>query len=171
MSTCTPLWGMVSITELQNELRDSWVWVLLAFSALTLLIGRNWVMMCWCGYLSGATCRLFCIYCPADATAIPKPHNRLPHLNPGWYQFTQVVLEKRPLNRCSSSCSSSCTVLLVCILIFCRRRSEGKCFCEFLWCCAVRCSMEECEALCSRIAIMVNGTFKCIGSIQHLKNR
>jgi ABC-type multidrug transport system ATPase subunit len=32
-------------------------------------------------------------------------------------------------------------------------------------------SMEECEALCSRIGIMVNGGFKCIGSIQHLKNR
>lgn len=32
-------------------------------------------------------------------------------------------------------------------------------------------SMEECEALCSRIAIMVNGKFQCLGSIQHLKNR
>ncbi|KAK3090139.1 hypothetical protein FSP39_009459 [Pinctada imbricata] len=32
-------------------------------------------------------------------------------------------------------------------------------------------SMEECEALCGRLAIMVNGTFRCIGSIQHLKNR
>ena len=32
-------------------------------------------------------------------------------------------------------------------------------------------SMEECEALCSRLAIMVNGRFKCLGSPQHLKNR
>jgi ABC-type multidrug transport system ATPase subunit len=32
-------------------------------------------------------------------------------------------------------------------------------------------SMEECEALCSRVAIMVNGRFTCLGSIQHLKNR
>ncbi|XP_031559324.1 ATP-binding cassette sub-family A member 3-like isoform X2 [Actinia tenebrosa] len=32
-------------------------------------------------------------------------------------------------------------------------------------------SMEECEALCTRLAIMVNGQFKCIGSPQHLKNR
>lgn len=31
--------------------------------------------------------------------------------------------------------------------------------------------MEECEALCNRIAIMVNGTFKCLGSVQHLKSR
>ncbi|XP_072296815.1 retinal-specific phospholipid-transporting ATPase ABCA4-like [Eucyclogobius newberryi] len=30
-------------------------------------------------------------------------------------------------------------------------------------------SMEECEALCTRLAIMVNGTFKCLGTIQHLK--
>ena len=32
-------------------------------------------------------------------------------------------------------------------------------------------SMEECEALCTRLAIMVNGRFKCIGSSQHLKSR
>jgi len=32
-------------------------------------------------------------------------------------------------------------------------------------------SMEECEALCTRVAIMVNGEFKCIGSTQHLKNK
>ncbi|XP_073499323.1 retinal-specific phospholipid-transporting ATPase ABCA4 [Phyllobates terribilis] len=30
-------------------------------------------------------------------------------------------------------------------------------------------SMEECEALCTRLAIMVQGTFKCLGTIQHLK--
>ncbi|XP_059504050.1 retinal-specific phospholipid-transporting ATPase ABCA4 isoform X2 [Stegostoma tigrinum] len=30
-------------------------------------------------------------------------------------------------------------------------------------------SMEECEALCTRLAIMVNGQFKCLGTIQHLK--
>ena len=33
------------------------------------------------------------------------------------------------------------------------------------------CSMEECEALCTRLAIMVNGQFKCLGSTQHLKNK
>ncbi|XP_014438530.1 retinal-specific ATP-binding cassette transporter isoform X3 [Tupaia chinensis] len=30
-------------------------------------------------------------------------------------------------------------------------------------------SMEECEALCTRLAIMVKGTFRCLGTIQHLK--
>jgi len=48
-----------------------------AFSALTVLVGRqeehpacnNWVMRCWCGYLSAAArCKLFA-YGPADATA------------------------------------------------------------------------------------------------------
>ena len=84
-----------------------------AFSAVTLLVGhqeehsacKNWVMGCWCGYLSGARCRLFA-YGPADATAIPNAvifcliyiQTGLPF----WYRLTQVVLEKRPLNRCSS---------------------------------------------------------------------
>nr|XP_036672326.1 retinal-specific phospholipid-transporting ATPase ABCA4 [Drosophila suzukii] len=32
-------------------------------------------------------------------------------------------------------------------------------------------SMDECEALCTRLAIMVDGAFKCIGSVQYLKNQ
>ena len=32
-------------------------------------------------------------------------------------------------------------------------------------------SMAECDALCSRLAIMVNGQFTCLGTTQHLKNR
>ncbi|XP_075035584.1 phospholipid-transporting ATPase ABCA3 [Mixophyes fleayi] len=32
-------------------------------------------------------------------------------------------------------------------------------------------SMEECEALCTRLAIMVNGQLKCLGSPQHLKSK
>jgi len=32
-------------------------------------------------------------------------------------------------------------------------------------------SMEECEALCSRIGIMVNGRLQCLGSAQRLKTR
>ena len=53
-----------------------------AFSALTPLVGhqgehpvwKNWVMRCWCGYLSGVRHRLFA-YGPADATDVPKPHH------------------------------------------------------------------------------------------------
>lgn len=32
-------------------------------------------------------------------------------------------------------------------------------------------SMEEAEALCTKLGIMVNGELKCIGNIQHLKSR
>lgn len=44
---------------------------------------------------------------------------------------------------------------------------------QSLWCQPVLSvhSMEECEALCTRLAIMVNGRLRCLGSIQHLKNR
>jgi len=50
-----------------------------AFSALTLLVGRqeghpackNWVARYWHGYLSGARCKWFA-YGPADATATPS---------------------------------------------------------------------------------------------------
>jgi ATP-binding cassette subfamily A (ABC1) protein 3 len=31
--------------------------------------------------------------------------------------------------------------------------------------------MDETEALCSKIGIMVNGELKCLGSLQHLKSR
>ncbi len=31
--------------------------------------------------------------------------------------------------------------------------------------------MEECENLCTRLAIMVDGKFKCLGSVQHLKTK
>jgi ABC-type multidrug transport system ATPase subunit len=32
-------------------------------------------------------------------------------------------------------------------------------------------SMEECEALCTRMAIMVSGKIKCLGSTQHIKSK
>ena len=32
-------------------------------------------------------------------------------------------------------------------------------------------SMEECEALCTRVGIMVGGRLRCLGSTQHLKSR
>ncbi|GJQ88081.1 hypothetical protein Trydic_g13093 [Trypoxylus dichotomus] len=47
----------------------------------------------------------------------------------------------------------------------CRIRDNGKCLV------LTSHSMEECEALCTRLAIMVNGAFKCLGSTQHLKSK
>jgi len=31
--------------------------------------------------------------------------------------------------------------------------------------------MEECEALSTKLGIMVNGQFKCLGNVQHLKSK
>jgi len=53
--------------------------MLSAFSALTLLVGRqewhpafnNWVVRYWCGYLSATRCKWFA-YGVADATATPS---------------------------------------------------------------------------------------------------
>ena len=32
-------------------------------------------------------------------------------------------------------------------------------------------SMEECEVMCQRVGILVNGSMKCVGTAQQLKNR
>ena len=32
-------------------------------------------------------------------------------------------------------------------------------------------SMDECEAICTRIGIMVNGVLRCLGTAQNLKDR
>ena len=83
-----------------------------AFSALTLLVGRQeghpackkWFVGCWHGYLSGARCRL--AYSPADATATQRlfasVKSRL--VLSFWYRLTRVVLKKGPINGCVCVC-------------------------------------------------------------------
>jgi len=86
----------------------------LDFSALTILVGRqeehpaskNWLMRCWCGYLSAARCR--CLHMVQLMPLHPQTPSSLASFKsrqvlPFWYRLTQVVLEKRSLNRCSSS--------------------------------------------------------------------
>ncbi len=43
--------------------------------------------------------------------------------------------------------------------------------CYFSDICPAIFSMEECEALCTRLVIMVNGQFRCLGATQHLKSK
>ena len=45
-------------------------------------------MRCWCGYLSGARCRLFAYGC------IPKPHHLWSRLNPDWFYLSDTVLPR-----------------------------------------------------------------------------
>ena len=90
-----------------DNIVTSWqlLFIHIAFSALTLLVGRqeghpackNWVVGCWRVYLSGARCRL--AYGPADATAthcLASVKSRL--VLPVWYRLTRVVSGKGPLN-------------------------------------------------------------------------
>jgi len=87
-----------------------------AFSALTLMTGHqqehpackklNDEVLVWLSDPSAARCRLFA-YGSVDATAIPKPPSSPASFKstlvlPFWYWITQAVLEKRPLNGCSS---------------------------------------------------------------------
>ena len=65
---------------------------------------KNWVMRYWCGYRleRGADCLRKVSWChcrPKTPSSLASFKSRL--VLPFWYQLTQVVLEKRPLNGCS----------------------------------------------------------------------
>jgi len=47
---------------------------------------KDWVMRCWCGYLSGARCKWYA-YGPADNHCHPSP---LVHYNPDWFRKEAV---------------------------------------------------------------------------------
>ena len=107
-----------------------------AIIALTLLVGcqeehqacKNWVTRCWRGYLSGVRCRLFA-YCPADATAIPKPRHLLRHSNPVWFYLSGTGLPRLSWKRghlTGSSCSSWRSVTFPSLLLLLVRLSVYK---------------------------------------------
>ena len=84
------------------------IYTIQAFSALTLLVGRqeghpackNWVVGCWRGYLSGARCRLalWPSWCHCHPLSLASVKSRL--VLPFWYWLTWVVPDKGPLNGC-----------------------------------------------------------------------
>jgi len=103
--------------------------VLCAFSALTLLVGRqqehpaceNWATRCSClfiGLEQGTDClhlvQLMPLH-PKTPSYVACFKSRL--VLPFWYQLTQVVLGKRLLNGCCSghNSSSSGTVVTACV--------------------------------------------------------
>jgi len=75
------------------------------------------MLECWLGYLYGVRCRLG--YCSADATAT---HCLYLHRNPDWflpfwYRFTQVFLEKGPLN-VLVACVRACVRAFLCFCVW-----------------------------------------------------
>ena len=102
----------------------------MAFIALTLLVGHQgeypaWkkrVTCCWCGYLSGARCRLFA-YGLADSTAIPNPHHLSPYLNSDWFYLCGVLSVLWCIQRMAYPFAFSALMLLV-------ERQEGHPSCK-----------------------------------------
>jgi len=64
---------------------------------------EDYITGCWCGCPSGAKCKWFA-YGPPDVTITPSSLASLKSrmFLPFWYRLTQVVLEKRPWNGCST---------------------------------------------------------------------
>ncbi|KAI2474302.1 hypothetical protein C4B38_000370 [Diabrotica virgifera virgifera] len=80
------------------------------------------------------------------------------------YMSQQICILTYVVNERSCACMDPATKRYLWDSL-CKIRDNGKCIV------LTSHSMEECEALCTRIAIMVNGNFKCLGSTQHLKNK
>ena len=54
---------------------------------------KNWMMKCWCCYLSGMRCTLFALS-SCWCHCIPEPHHLPPHLNPDWFYRSGVGLPR-----------------------------------------------------------------------------
>ena len=84
---------------------------LVAFNALTLLVGRqekfsDWVLVWLCVWIEVHIVCIWFSWChcyPKTPSSLATFKSRL--VLPFWYRLTQVVLEKRPLKGCSSSSS------------------------------------------------------------------
>ena len=67
---------------------------------------KIWVMRCWCGFPVWSEVQIVCIWSswchcrPKTPSSLASFKSRL--VLPFWYRLTEVVLEKRPLNGCSS---------------------------------------------------------------------
>ena len=89
---CACVWACRQMHFPTGVLLSCSFWLLNSVQFLSTLISL--CLQCFdTGYLSGARCRLFA-YDPADATAIPKPHNLLPHLNPDWFYLFGTALPR-----------------------------------------------------------------------------
>jgi len=99
------------------------VFYICAFSALTLLVGRqeghpackkqSGGVLAWLSIWSEVQTCIWPSCCHCHSLSLAPVKSRL--VLPFWYQLTQVVLEKRPLNGCSSSC-----LLYLYLVGFCR---------------------------------------------------
>ena len=117
-------WCCISrlLAYLTSVLNSFLTYLLCAFSALTLLVGRqeghpackkqSGGVLPWLSAWSEVQTCIWPSWCHCHSLSLAAVKSRL--VLPFWYRLTQVVLEKRPLN----GCSSSSTYLLSYYLLF-----------------------------------------------------
>ena len=99
-------------------------YVICAFSALTLLVGRqeghpackklSGGVLAWLSVWSEVQICIWPSWCHCYSLSLAPVKSRLVlHF---WYRLTQVVLEKRPLNGCCCCCWTQCIDTTVCIV-------------------------------------------------------
>ena len=110
-------WCCISrlLAYLTSVLNSFLTYLLCAFSALTLLVGRqeghpackkqSGGVLAWLSVWSEVQTCIWPSWCHCHSLSLAAVKSRL--VLPFWYRLTQVVLEKRPLNGCSSSCRAS----------------------------------------------------------------
>ena len=114
-----------------------------------------------CGDLSGGTKRKVC----ASISMLGSPHLILmdepTRYVSSFFPF-RIFLDN---NKCFHSGMDAVTKRLV------WRRIQRQITCGDSAVVLTSHSMEECEFLCTRLAIMANGRFKCLGSPNHIKQK
>jgi len=148
------------------------VFIIIAFSALTLLVGRqegypackNWVMGCWRGYLSGARCSLAYGTAGATVSCFVKIQIDLTFLVPAYPGSPG----KRAIKCvcvcvcvCVCACVRACVCACVLVFIMVSRHSPTVCECpwaaiviqvmnvweqkaELVWACGIQCWLDQC---------------------------
>ena len=106
-----------------------YIYAFCAFSALTLLVGRqeghpackkqSGGVLAWLSVWSKVQACIWPSWCHCHSLSLAPVKSRL--VLPFWYRLTQVVLEKRPLNGCCCCCSCllvefSCSSVVNCYI-------------------------------------------------------
>ena len=97
-----------------------------AFSALTLLVGwqeghpackkQSGGVLAWLSVWSEVQTCIWTSWCHCHSLSLAPVKSRL--VLPFWYRLTQVVLEKRPLNGCSSTSVMLMNIYLLFLIMF-----------------------------------------------------
>ena len=127
-----------------------WYWVIIAFSALTLLVGRqeghpackklSGGVLAWLSVWSQVQTCIWPSWCHCHSLSLASVKSRL--VLPFWYRLTWVVPEKGPLNVCVCVLSNYCRDMLKSLILCC----EPLPLVTNLWCSSLRSFMTFLQA-------------------------